>query len=574
MLPDDLSLNLVETWDDAQDLMRWLGERRNVLAVDTETSGFGWWRERLRLVQFGDTREGWAIPWEDWPALVREVFRKYDGELAFHNMKFDLHFLEVAGCQVKRHKVHDTSVMAHLLEPHDRIALKEVARRHVDPNAGAGQTELKKAMAQAGWTWGTVPIDFGGFWHYSALDPVLTAYVYEALAPQVRAQFHRVYDLEIACNLVLLDMERRGVRVDLEYCHQKHDELHEFARKARQWMEEHDAAPSGKRLAAALLRAGVVLTERTPSGNWKLDEEVLSGISHPLAETALKVRRAEKWANSYFRNFIEMSDANDRVHPSVRPLGAVTGRMSVTDPALQTLPRGRLVRDAFIASEGHVMLGADFEQIEARLLTHYSGDEGLIAAFLSEGDFFTQMARQIYGDPTIEKSDPRRQTTKNAVYAKGYGAGVAQFARTAGITEGEARQFLTMMDQTYPGLRRLQNEVERKAKERLTTEGIAYASTLYGRRQIVPPGKEYKLVNAIIQGTAADIFKQVLVDLDAAGAAEYLVLPVHDEVIFDVPEDIVTDVHATVLEVMQDHETFAVPILADSHTGQRWGDLK
>lgn len=575
MLPDDLELSLVETWDDAQSLMAWLGERRGILACDTETSGFDWWREDLRLVQFGDTRAGWAVPWEGWPALVREIFERYDQEIVFHNAKFDLHFLETAGCRVKRHLVHDTAVMAHLLEPHDRIGLKEVARRHVDPNAAAGQSELKKAMSQAGWTWGTVPLDFGGFWHYSALDPVLTAYVYETLAPKVRASFRQVYDLEMACMTVLLDMETRGARIDRAYCQQKHDELLAYAAQARAWLEaEHNTAPSGKRLAAALLKAGVPLKARTPTGAWKMDEEVLSGIDHPIAETALKVRRSEKWANAYFGNFLSGADAADRVHPSVRALGAVTGRMSVTNPALQTLPRGRLVRDAFIASEGHVLLGADFEQIEARLVTHYSQDAGLIAAFADTVDFFTSMARQIYGDPALEKADPRRQITKNAVYARAYGAGVSKFAATAGVDEGDARQFLDMMDRTFPGMRRFQHEVELAAKTRLATEGIAYALTMFGRRQIVPAGKEYKLVNAIIQGTAADLFKQVLVDMDAAGVADYLILPVHDEVVLDVPEDIVTDVQQQVLDVMEDHERFAVPILADPHTGHRWGDLK
>lgn len=573
-IPDDVSMHLVECWDDAADFRRWLGERRPVLAVDTETSGMEWWDGDLRLVQFGDAMSGWAIPFEPWKGLVRESLKDYADPLVFHNAKFDLHWLERNGAFPRRHRVNDTAVMAHLVSPDQRVGLKECSARWLDARAATGQSELKKAMSKAQWTWGTIPIDFEGYWVYAALDVVLTARLYEHLVPQVRADFGRVYDLEMACSHILMDMETRGVRVDLSYCQEQYEKLHAYSVEARSWCKNTYGfeAGSNRNVAAQLMADGVVLTKRTDRGAWSMTEEVLSGIEHPLAQTVLSIRKSEKLANSYFANFIEMADG-DLLHPSVRPLGARTGRMSVTNPALQTLPRGRLVRDAFIAREGHLMVGADYEQVEMRLAAHFSEDEGLIEAFKSEGDFFTVMGRSIFDDPTFEKSDPRRSLVKNGMYAKVYGSGTARFAETVGIPEHEAQTFMLKLDQSFPGLRTFADSVGRTAAMRGVREGTEYIRTPTGRRLVAPEGRSYALVNAAIQGTAADIFKQAIVKLDAAGLGEYLVMPVHDELILSVPLELVSEVEAGLVEVME-RDDFLVPLAVDSHHGVRWGELK
>lgn len=573
MIPDDVEFTLVECWDEAAEFRRWLGERRPVLAVDTETDGFRWWDGQLRLVQFGDAHAGWAIPFDRWAGVVQEALRSYEGDVVFHNAKFDLHWLERFGAGPQRHRVHDTAVMAHLVAPDQRVGLKEAASRWIDHRAAAGQDELKRAMAQAKWTWGTIPVEYEGYWVYAALDVVLTARLWEHLIPQVRADFHAVYDLEMAASHVLMDMETRGIRVDLRYAEEKQTELWAYAQTAREWCEETYGfgIGSNRNVAAQLLADGVSLTERTEKGAWKMDEAVLAGIDHPLASTVLGVRKAEKFAHSYFGKFIDMADG-EFLHPSIRPLGARTGRMSVADPPLQQIPRGPLVRNAFMAREGHKLVGADYEQVEMRLAAHFSEDPGLIDAFTSGDDFFCATASRMYGEP-IDKGDPRRSTTKNAMYAFVYGSGPAQFGKTAGISEGEARAFMDRLSSTFPGLRAFSEGVQRTAYARGLREGTEYVHTPLGRRLVAPEGRAYALVNAAIQGTAADLFKQALVEADALGLGDYLVLPVHDELILDVPEEDVPEVQQTLIKAMQ-RDDFRVPLAVDSNYSDRWGTLK
>ena len=573
-LPDDLDFVLVESMDEANALMRWLGERRPVLAVDTETSGLEWWDGDLRLVQFGDARKGWAVPFAGWGGLVKEALEKYAGQLAFHNAKFDLHWLERAGIKPKRHLVDDTALMVQLLEPNERFGLKPAGQRLIDPRAGQGQDKLKKAMTRAKWSWGTLPVELEEYWVYAAQDTVLTAHLWEYCRPRVVGDLGRVYDTELAVMMVLMAMEERGVHVDLDYAARTAAQMEDFAEEMRKYvaLEYGLTSIGGQSLAGRLQQEGVVLTKKTAGGGWSMDEEVLSSISHPLAQHVLDIRKSEKLARTYFAAFAQLADGTV-IHPSVNQVGAQTGRMSVSSPSLQNLPRGRVVRDAFVPQDGNVMVSLDYEQIEARLFTHFANDTEMAALFGGEVDFFTGMARRIYADESLVKDDPRRQITKNAMYAKIYGAGTAKFALTAGVSEGEAGAFLSQLDAAFPSLRNLQHQIVTTAKQRQISEGSSYVTTPYGRRQVADKGHEYKLVNYLIQGTAADVLKQVIVELDACDLTDYFVMPVHDELIFDVPEGEADELIRAVEEVMV-RDDFMVQLRVDTHVGDRWGALK
>lgn len=570
---NDAVLNLVETLDDAQACKRWLGQARNVLGVDTETGGLEWWREPLRMVILGDEQTGWAIPWERWAGLVFETLGEYEDDVVFHNAKFDLHFLEGAGVSIRRDRLHDTQTASHLIDPLGRHGLKPLSVRYLDNRAAVGQNRLAETMRERSWDWRSVPFDYPPYWTYAALDAVLTARLWTKFKPDVYdGKYRDVYDLEIATLLILTDMERRGARIDLDYTETKANELEKFVLDTKAWSKTaFGVNPSSDRQVRARLQEdGVVLTKKTDSGAFSVDESVLAPLDHPLAETVLQVRKASKLASSYFRKFLDLAD-NDLLHASMNPQGARTGRMSVSTPSLQNLPKkSPLVRNSFIPREGNALISSDFDQIELRLLAHFADETAMIDAIRGGLDLHGETARLVYGEGY---TTAQRGTAKNGNFAKVYGAGAQKFADTAGIPLSEAEVFLARYDATFPGVVSFMHEVEAVARTRQATEDVAYVTTPIGRYHPCERGREYALVNYLIQGTAADLLKKTLVALDLAGVGDYMILPVHDEVIFDVPTEQIENVVPVIERTMRDDETYKVPISASAEIlAERWGE--
>lgn len=596
MVLQDVQLRLIETPDDVSNFTRWLGERRpyDALGFDTESSGLNVRRDRTRMFQFGDSRFGWAIARADWFGLVKWVIETWQGRFILHNAKFDVaQVLQSCGLDIPRHRIDDTMVMARINEPNQSMALKQQAARHVDSAAG----QLQDALHDTRWTWGNVPENYGPYWTYAALDPVLTYALFEHHYPIVKRTAPLAYELELAVLWVIERMERYGAHVDRTYARVKRDAFTRYCAELEEWCRREYGvrAGSNQEVAGRLFDEGVVLTKRTDKGATALDAEVLEGVDHPLARAVLARRRTQKMLSTYLRFYVDEADEDDLVHPSINTLGARTSRMSMDHPNLQNLPRlgttraGDVVRNCVTTryadasdldardvehnptKHGSLVM-CDFSQIEMRILAHLAQDPTMIDAFTSGGDFFVNMARQIFGDDTITKSDPRRQITKNAGYATIFGAGVRKFALTAGVAEDQARSFMSTWNRIYPGVRVFQNEVYRLAAERRELIGHPYAtSPLTERRYVAERGKEYALVNYVIQGTAAEIFKMKLLELDAAGLGEFMVAPVHDEIILDVPGDRFDDAIRTARSVMADDRLLTVPIEAEASYGLRWG---
>jgi DNA polymerase-1 len=563
----------VNTIDQAWRFKAWLGERRSTMGVDTETSGLHPESDRLRLVQFGDLKTGWAIPWEGWGGVALEALNTYEGDLVEHNNPFDNRVLEANGWKPRWSSTHDTMTEAHLVDPDRPKGLKPLATRFVDPSAVAGQAALDLAMHKHGWTWATVPVDFELYWLYGALDPLLTCHVHEHLNPIIRARgYDRAYDLERATSRIAAGMMQRGIRVDLEFCERKSRELREWCGKARTWIKDEYGitnATSNAQVIKRLTDDGIELIKRTQSGaQYALDKEVLDGLilakAHPLAAYIKAIRKAEKICGTYLENFSGMVGLDGRLRCNINTLGARTGRMSLTEPALQTLHRDDpTVRQAFIPREGYVFVSCDYDQIEARLAAHFSEDAGLIGAFAGPDDFFCTIATGMFGE-TIVKGDPRRQVTKNTIYGSIYGAGIDTMARTAGLTPEQMAPIKFAFDARYPGLHQLMEGVMGAAAQRKATEGRAYARTPLGREITVKDTRDYALVNYLIQGTAAEVLKQAMVELDAIGLGEYLVLPIHDELLLEVPAEMAQEVMHTVERVMSDLTTFRVPLTSSA----------
>lgn len=586
----NVKLHLIETIDDVLQYKEWLSQRRPVhaLAVDTETTGLRIGSDIVRLVQVGDGVHGWAMPWTNevgaegrfiggWAGLFHDTVAKWDGEIWMHNAKFDCPMLEHMRVTVPRRQVKDTRVAAHIMAPHLSTALKNVSNRLVDGASSAAAEKLQVGT----WTWDTVPIDYVPYWTYGALDPVLTYRIGEILFPQVQVDAPVAFELENAVQWVVERMERYGARIDVDFATRKLNEFTRFVNDTGDWIEKEYGVKPGSNAAIVkvLQEAGFQFDKSTANGAVALDKEVLGGIDHPLAEAVLARRQIQKLASTYLRHFVEDVDDESRIHPSINTLGARTSRMSMSEPNLQNLPRKNTenpaadtIRESVIASEGHTMLMCDFDQVEMRVLAHMASEESMIKAFKGDEDFFVVLARMIFDDPTLIKKDPRRQVTKNAGYATIYGAGIEKFGKTAGITYQQAADVRRRWDELFPGVVKFQRAVIDVATTRRATEGTPYVRCpITSRKQVGDPGKEYALVNFLIQGASAAIFKRKLLELDAAGLGEWMVAPVHDEIVLDVPNEHVDEAAQILRRVMNDDTMLSVPLSASVSYGSSWG---
>jgi DNA polymerase I len=583
-----VNLQLVDSVDKASAFMSWLGQSRDILGVDTETSGLKCHRDRLRLVQIGDMNAGWAIPWDGWGGVALEALMKYQGEMVFHNSRFDIGFLRVnSGMQWPWHRTHDTLTMSHLTLPTLPHDLKGLGAILVDPQAAAAQRLLHEGMAANKWDWGTVPVDYAPYWVYGAMDPVITCHIHDKVRHNALTTYRYVYDLEMSIVRIIQNMEHRGARVDIEYCRNTRQYLMDYAARGRDWAREAYGIQnigSNQKVIERFEELGFVVTRFTDSGAKSCDKYQLllwaneGRQGSELAETILAIRSAEKSSVPYFDNFMALADHEDRLHATIWPLGTRTARMSVTEPALQTVPKkDPLVRNAFVPSEASALITCDYDQIEMRLLAHFSGDEGLTRAFFdteaSGGDFFVNLANQIYQTDNVQKkNDKRRDLTKNTAYGKAYGAGVTKMAETAGVLYDVMKDVNDRFDANFPGVKVFQNTVGQVGAQRMRAEGEPYIVTPFGRRLPADADKAYTLVNYLIQSHAAEIFKRAIVEMDAVGLGPFLVLPVHDEIVADVPEEHVEEAMHLIPSVMTDRVNYNVPITASAELiTDRWG---
>ena len=598
----NVQLHLVDNAQKATEFLAWLSERRphNALAVDTETGelpgnprdhAFSPWHGRLRLVQVGDGQQGWSIPWDEWKGVFYEGMEKFDGPIICHNIAFEARWFAVQSrWELPWHRAHDTMIMAHIIDPLGSGALKRLAALNIDSRAVALQDTLDTELAKNGWTWGTVPVNFQPYWSYGALDCVLTTRLweqfYEKCGPD--GPYNRPYELEMATRRIVTRMEINGARVDLDYSKKKFDELNNYAESVKAWAKQTyngTSITSNQQLVRLFESLGADITEFTPTGQKSCTKDQLKKLMIDdnkeianLADTVLKQRKADKLANTYFSNFLTES-IDGVVHPSVRTLGARTSRMSITNPALQTLPKGDdVVRRAFLPKDDdHVIVTSDLDQVEFRMFASLSQDDNLINMFniadSTGSDPFTEIGRDVYNDPLMSKSDKRRGLIKSMIYGRLYGAGVAKQALTAGVHEAQMKHTSDTFDRRFPGMAYFQRQIEDIGMRRFKGEGQGYVYTWTGRRIPCDDNRVYTLVNYLIQGGAAEVFKSNLVKLDQADLTELLIVPVHDEIVLNAPRKDAEEIMKTVKECMTTAEGWAVPLTAGiDGPMETWGD--
>ena len=334
-------------------------------------------------------------------------------------------------------------------------------------------------------------------------------------------------------------------------------------------------------------KLGLPVVKKTASGAPSTDEEVLEKLAqdHPLPQRMLEHRSLSKLKGTYTDKLpLMVNAATGRVHTNYAQAVAVTGRLSSNDPNLQNIPirtsEGRRVREAFVAPPGHRIVSADYSQIELRLMAHISGDEGMLSAFAAGEDIHRATAAEVFGLPLAEVGPEQRRYAKTINFGLIYGMGAFGLAQALGIEQKAARDYIDRYFARFAGVRRWMDETKASAAR------LGYVETLFGRRIVLQDiqggsgprrsAAERQAINAPMQGTAADLIKLAMIAvqraIDDERRATRMVMQVHDELVFEVPEAELDWVRAAVPGLMAGVAELSVPLLAEVGVGDNWDE--
>lgn len=599
--PNAVRIQLVTDSKTAYDFIKWVeAVPDQLIGLDVETDGLDWYDGKLRLVQFGTQTEGWAVPFQDFRHLVREALEIFTWRgkcWVGHNFKFDLHWIERNTGWVPKDwaVIHDTLNLAAVLSSSGTKALKDLSEYYVWSGAKIGQKAMKEDMKKGGWDWGTVPINLPSYWAYGVLDTILTVNLFYVLYDKAKyADVLSAYGTEMGAFPVLYAMERHGMLVDAEHCDAER-------RKCRQRCMEIEAEVdsaygitninSTSQIALALERAGIVLTEKTGSGKWKMDKDTFDLIAatndHPLLHLVQEHRSDTRMASTYYDNFLNFQRSDGRIHPFYRPVVARTGRMSADSPAILTVPRPdedkseivKAVRNSVVAPQGHVLISTDFSNVEARIFAHFAHEDAMKQAFRDGVNLHKFTASRIFNKPieSIDKQHSEYTTAKNTLFCKLFGGGAGKIAVTAGISLAEAEIAVAGLNAAFPGMKAFQQHSIMVATDNLKAHGQAFIRGLDNRilSMVETDDRYYAFTNWQIQSAACVTLKRRLAVIDALGLTPYVVAAIHDEVVAEIPEEFEEEYKRLITEAMTDETSFSVPVVCATGDGAtRWGDAK
>lgn len=507
------------------------------------------------------------------------------------NLKYDAHVLANHGI-VLVGIAHDTLLESYVLDAGQlRHDLDALARRHLDHKTLTYEQVVGKGAKQIPFA----AVDVETATCYAAEDADIALRLHQVLWPRLAAEpgLKRVYsEIEIPLLPVLMRIERNGVRIDAALLHRVSHELatrmHALERQAHEIAGGAFNLASPKQLQEILFdRLGLPVVNRTPTGQPSTNEEVLEQLAeqHALPRVILEHRMLAKLKSTYADKLPQAIDPRTgRVHTMYQQAVASTGRLSSTDPNLQNIPvrspEGQRIRQAFIAPEGMLILSADYSQIELRIMAHLSGDAGLLKAFAEGQDIHRATAAEVFGLPLEAVTDLQRRAAKAINFGLIYGMSAFGLARQLSIPRAEAQAYVDLYFARYPGVRRYMEEAREKAREK------GYAETLFGRRLQLPDVRsrdarrrqqaERVAINAPMQGTAADIIKRAMIDIDAwlrvSGFPAQMIMQVHDELVFEVEAGQVQALAQEVKMRMAQAAELAVPLVVEVGWGRNWGE--
>ncbi len=506
------------------------------------------------------------------------------------NLKYDMHVLANHGIALAG-VAHDTMLQSYVLEAHRTHGMDALAARHLERRTITFEEVAGKGAQQIGFE----QVELQRATEYAAEDAEVTMQLHRTLYPRIEAEpalLHIYRDLELPTALVLQSMERHGVLVDANLLERQSESIgHTLMRLEA---EVHALAGQPFNLGSPKQRGeilfgklGLPVVKKTASGAPSTDEEVLEKLSldYPLPKALLQWRGLAKLKSTYCDKLPKMIlPRTGRVHTTYAQAVAVTGRLASSDPNLQNIPirtaEGRRIREAFIAPPGHLLMSADYSQIELRIMAHISKDEGLLKAFAEGIDVHRATAAEVFGVPLEQVDGEQRRYAKVINFGLIYGMSAFGLASNLGIERDAAKRWIERYFERYPGVARYMERTRVEAKQN------GYVQTVFGRRlwlaEINSPngprraGAERAAINAPMQGTAADLIKLAMIDvwrwLRAEGLGSRLVMQVHDELVLEVPEAEVERMRVELPRRMAGVASLAVPLIAEVGAGRNWDE--
>ncbi|KAB7657818.1 DNA polymerase I [Plesiomonas shigelloides] len=606
MAPVTLDRSAYQTILQMSELDAWLDKLRAApyWVLDTETDGLDYMTANLIGLSFATAAgEAAYLPvahdYLDAPeqldrdtvlARLKPLLEDTDSRKVGQNLKFDQSILARYGIEL-RGIWSDTMLESYVLNSvagrHDMDSLSERHLGHqtitFEEVAGKGKNQL---------TFNQIPLEQAAT--YAAEDADVTLRLHEVLWPQLEQEAGLasvLQEMEVPLLSVLSRMERNGVLIDPALLGRHSMELTtrlaELESKAHELAGEPFNLASTKQLQGILFeKLGLPVLKKTPGGAPSTNEEVLAelALDYPLPAVLLEYRGLAKLKSTYTDKLPQMiNPATGRVHTSYHQAVTATGRLSSTDPNLQNIPvrneEGRRIRQAFIAGAGNQIIAADYSQIELRIMAHLSGDAGLLRAFSEGKDIHRATAAEVFGLPLEQVSAEQRRSAKAINFGLIYGMSAFGLARQLGIGRNDAQRYMDLYFERYPGVLTYME----RTREQAHAQG--YVETLFGRRLQLPDirsrnamrrkGAERAAINAPMQGTAADIIKRAMLAVDAWLATPEadgirMIMQVHDELVFEVPQEKVALCSAKVRELMQHSATLDVPLLVEVGVGDNW----
>ncbi|HUI60494.1 MAG TPA: DNA polymerase I, partial [Steroidobacteraceae bacterium] len=596
-----------ETLTNWEDLERWLDRLReaDLFAFDTETTSLDYMQARIvgcsfciepgiaAYVPVGHDYAGAPEQLERDRVLaaLKPILEDPQRGKVGHHLKYDAHVLANHGIQLAGMRF-DTMLESYVLNSvATRHDMDSTAERYLGINTIKYEDVAGKGARQLPFN--QVPVDRAA--EYAAEDADVTLCLHRTLWPKLGElpQLKRLYEeLEQPLVPVLLRMEHTGVLLDRErlraQSRQISAQLLEITAQAHREAGHEFNMDSPRQLQQILFeKLQLPVTRKTPTGQPSTAEDVLEELaaSYPLPRLILDYRALAKLKSTYTDKLPEQVDPRTgRIHTSYHQAVAQTGRLSSADPNLQNIPirrpEGRRIRQAFIAPPEHVLMAADYSQIELRIMAHLSGDEGLLAAFAEDRDVHQATAAEVFSVAADSVSADQRRLAKTINFGLIYGMSPFGLARQLGIDRGSAQKYVERYFARYPGVKRFMDETRVKARE------LGYVETVYGRRLYLPDIRsgntqmrqyaERSAINAPMQGTAADIIKRAMIEVDAWCQREdvpaRLIMQVHDELVLEVHRDAVQRVEEAVRERMCSAGELRVPLRVEIGTGANWDE--